>query len=94
MNLYLGICIVFLLGFLAGGASTLYAVRWAISKFLSDAYHKYLLPEIMRVEGLLNAGLLEENISYIRAYMEMAKDAAKKHKEGIQEILRKYHKWV
>jgi len=101
VNAYIALFIGGLLLFFAGGLTALAAVKWALiqrkrlRQFLHEAYHIDLLPEISRVEGLMDLALMESlnNISSARKYIMMALEAAQRHKDNIKKALKKYHDW-
>jgi hypothetical protein len=96
---FYGICIGLFLGGLAMAAFILSVVRWAIGKFLSDAYHKNLLPLICRIEGLLVVALLEIRLhnfsgsAFLEMYIEKALECIREHKKNVMDSLEKYHDW-
>jgi hypothetical protein len=101
VNAYIALFIGGLLLFCAGGLTALAAVRWALiqrkrlKQFLHEAYHIDLMPEISRIEGLVDLALMESltNISSAREYLVMALEAAQRHRDNIKKALKKYHNW-
>lgn len=99
MIFFYGICIGLFLGILATATFILSAVRWAIGKFLSEAYHKNLLPLICRIEGLLIVALMEmkarpfDGSPFLEMYIEKALECIREHKKNVMDSLEKYHDW-
>lgn len=101
MNAYLALFIGGLLFFCAGALTALTAVKWALiqrkrlKQFLHEAYHIDLLPEISRVEGLMDLALMESltDKPNSRQYIIMALEAAQRHKDNIKKALKKFHDW-
>lgn len=85
-----------LIGFLLGVCTTLLAFNWAMKKYIrnklalrkiiSEMYHKDLLPEICRAEGLVDLATRENH----HQYAKLALSEIRKHKEKVIAIIKKY----
>lgn len=66
--------------------------RLAFRKFISELYHQDLLPEVCRIQGLLNIALMESKLSTAHAvmYIELAIKEMLAHKEKIIKTIKKY----
>jgi hypothetical protein len=92
-----------LIGFLIGLAVGSVVLRWGMRKFLknrlalrkliSEMYHKDLLPEICRMEGLNDLALRSKDEQEQKKMIELALKEIKVHKDKIIHIIQKYEKY-
>lgn len=63
-----------------------------LRQIISEMYHKDLLPDVCRVEGLLNLELMEfqANKDLKELYIEMALKTLRRHKQHIVNLIKKY----
>lgn len=60
--------------------------KLALRKLITEMYHKDLLPEICRAEGLVYLATREHH----HQYAKLALDEIRKHKEKVIAIIQKY----
>lgn len=92
----------FWIGLLLGLLIPLLAFPWIIRlymrnklrlrKLISEMYHKDLLPEICRVEGMLSLYEIEnkENQEMKDLYISIAKKAILRHKKHVSNLIKEY----
>lgn len=63
-----------------------------LRKLISEMYHKDLLPEICRVEGMLSLYEIEnkENQEMKDLYISIAKKAILRHKKHVSDLIKEY----
>jgi hypothetical protein len=93
-----------LIGFLLGVCTTLLVLGWAahylmrryiknklaIRQLIAEMYHKDLLPEICRIEGLISLTVKDFSDDSIEM---MALKEARKHKDKVTSIIKKYEQF-
>ena len=85
-----------LIGFLLGLSTGFLVLNWivkryirnkvALRKIISEMYHKDLLPEICRAEGLCDLATRDHHQGYAR----LALEEIRKHKQKVIAIIKKY----
>jgi hypothetical protein len=85
-----------LIGVLLGWSTLLLGLNWAarryirnklaLRKLISEMYHKDLLPDICRAEGLVDLAQRENH----HLYAKLALQEIRKHKEKVIALIKKY----
>lgn len=98
MTIWLTFLIGLLFGLSLGSICVVYLVRRIVrkseflQKFISELYHQDLLPEVCRIQGLLNLALMESKMGTAHAimYVELALKEVLAHKNKITQTIKKY----
>ena len=91
-----------LIGLLLGSSIGVLAFPWALRRYLknklklrqiiADIYHRDILPEVCRTEGMLMLHELEtkENTELKDTYAAMALKSVRRHKKHVMDLIKQY----